>query len=266
MNAFGHSRKASALEPYERNRCAKRVMSLCKEKGYRLETSIMAVNILDKLLTLAGPKFLPTDTLKISQVPVIVTTVTILADKLEQPMTPSINRMIKLLTADEERFVDKAKVITMEGTIIKLFNFEFGFLSPLTFIERFLRLIDYQVEMSSNFQDGARVHFASARPSLLLYPVAADVLKYLLSKCELLWGRQPSLVAAAIIQVAQRVLRSVPSQLPPLAIKWVLVNQWDSRLTEQTGIKHSDFEDFAQMLEHAYRANGGGNAQHLIFA
>ena len=77
MNAFGYTRKVSALEPYERNRCAKRVMSLCKEKGYRLETSIMAVNILDKLLTLAGPKFLPTDTLKISQVPVIETTVTI---------------------------------------------------------------------------------------------------------------------------------------------------------------------------------------------
>jgi hypothetical protein len=143
MIGFGSPGKAICLEPYERNRCAKRVMSLCKEKGYRLETSIMAVNILDKFLTLAGPKFLPTDTLKISQVPVIVTTVTILAAKLEQPMTPSINRMIKLLSVDEERYVDKAKVIAMEATIIKLFNFEFGFLSPLTFIERFLRLLDF---------------------------------------------------------------------------------------------------------------------------
>jgi len=219
MTGFGSPCKATALEPYERNRCAKRVMSLCREKGYRLETSIMAVNILDKLLTLAGPKFLPSDTLKISQVPVIVTTVTILAAKLEQPMTPSINRMIKLLTVDEERYVDKAKVISMEATIIKLFSFEFGFLSPLTFLERFLRLIDFQVETSSTFQGSG--YFAAARPSLLLYPVAADVLKYLLTKCELFWGRQPSLVAAAILQVAQRVLRSVPSQLPPLAIKWV---------------------------------------------
>ena len=68
---------------------------------------------------------------------------TILAAKLEQPMTPSINRMIKLLTDDEERYVDKGKVITMEGTIIKHFNFEFGFVSPLPFIERYLRLIDF---------------------------------------------------------------------------------------------------------------------------
>ncbi len=35
---------------------------------------------------------------------------------------------------------------------------------------------------------------------------------------------------------------------------------------DETGIKHSDFEEFAVMLEHAYKANGGGNANHLIFA
>jgi hypothetical protein len=58
----------------------------------------------------------------------------------------------------------------------------------------------------------------------------------------------------------------VPSQLPPLAIKWVLVNQWDARISEQTGIKHAEFEDFAHMLEYAYRANGGGNPHHLVFA
>ena len=61
-------------------------------------------------------------------------------------MTPSINRMIKLLNSDEEKHVDKSKVITMEGNIIKTFNFEFGFLSPLPFLERFLRLLDFAVE------------------------------------------------------------------------------------------------------------------------
>lgn len=73
----------------------------------------------------------------------VITAVTILAAKLEQPMTPSINRMIKLLSDDEERYVDKSKVISMEGTIIKHFNFEFGFITPLPFIERYLRLIDF---------------------------------------------------------------------------------------------------------------------------
>lgn len=69
-----------------------------------------------------------------------------MAAKVEQPMTPSINRMIKLLKSDEEKHVDKSKVITMESNIIKTFNFEFGFLSPLPFLERFLRLLDFAVE------------------------------------------------------------------------------------------------------------------------
>jgi hypothetical protein len=58
-------------------------------------------------------------------------------------MTPSINRMIKLLSIEELVYVDKQKVIDMEATIIRTLNFDFSFLSPLPFIERFLRLIDY---------------------------------------------------------------------------------------------------------------------------
>ena len=41
-------------------------MNLCKEKGYRLETTVMGVNILDKFLTLAGPKFFANDIQKMS--------------------------------------------------------------------------------------------------------------------------------------------------------------------------------------------------------
>lgn len=118
-------------------------MELCKEKGYRLETWMIAVNILDRFLILAGPKLIPQESSKIVQIPIIITSVTILAAKLEQPMTPSINRMIKLLSDEEGKFVDKQKVITMEGNIIKAFNFEFGFLSPLPFLERFLRIADF---------------------------------------------------------------------------------------------------------------------------
>lgn len=64
-------------------------------------------------------------------------------------MTPSINRMIKLLSEEELQYVDKAKVITMEGTIIKTFNFEFGFLSPLPFLERYLRIADFLADHPS---------------------------------------------------------------------------------------------------------------------
>jgi len=64
-------------------------------------------------------------------------------------MTPSINRMIKLLTDQEKEVVTKPLVIQMEGEILKALNFDMNFLSPLTFLERFLRLAelhdDYKV-------------------------------------------------------------------------------------------------------------------------
>ena len=62
-------------------------------------------------------------------------------------MTPSINRMIKLLTDDERnQGVDKQRVILMEGEILKAFAFDFSFISPLPFLERFMRLSDLHIE------------------------------------------------------------------------------------------------------------------------
>jgi hypothetical protein len=34
----------------ERDKCVHRIMSLCKEKGYRLETWLIGANILDRFL------------------------------------------------------------------------------------------------------------------------------------------------------------------------------------------------------------------------
>lgn len=58
-------------------------------------------------------------------------------------MTPSINRMIKLLPDDEVRLVPKESVIAMESTVIHALNFDFALLSPLPFLERYLRLLDF---------------------------------------------------------------------------------------------------------------------------
>lgn len=59
-------------------------------------------------------------------------------------MTPSINRMIKLLDDEEQEYVDKESVIHMEEEILKLMQFDFNLLSPLTFLERFMKISDYQ--------------------------------------------------------------------------------------------------------------------------
>lgn len=60
-------------------------------------------------------------------------------------MTPSINRMIKLLPDEEQRYATKEAVINMESAVIHALNFDFSLLSPLPFLERFLRLVDYLV-------------------------------------------------------------------------------------------------------------------------
>lgn len=61
-------------------------------------------------------------------------------------MTPSINRMIKLLTDEECQYVTKDKVIKCEEDVLLTFDFDFNVLSPMTFIERFLRQSDLHTE------------------------------------------------------------------------------------------------------------------------
>jgi len=60
-------------------------------------------------------------------------------------MTPSINRMIKLLPDEEQRYATKEAIINMESAVIHALSFDFLLLSPLPFLERFLRLVDYFV-------------------------------------------------------------------------------------------------------------------------
>ena len=75
-----------------------RILELCKEKAYRKETYLLAVSIFDRYLA----KTYNISTTRREQLPLLFTTSTILAAKLEQPMTPSIRRMIRLLTSDEQ--------------------------------------------------------------------------------------------------------------------------------------------------------------------
>jgi Cyclin, N-terminal domain len=117
-----------------RDVAACRILDLCHEKGYRKETHLLAVSILDRYLSRTFEKMSP------NQLPLLVTTATILAAKLEQPMTPSIKRMIKLLTQEEQALVEKEGVIWLEQQVLTLLQFDFNHPSSLTFLERFGRI------------------------------------------------------------------------------------------------------------------------------
>ena len=68
-----------------------------------------------------------------------------MAAKLEQPISPSFTRMISLLTEDEKKSVTKQKLIDLETNILIMFGFDFNLPGPLKSIERYLRLLDYDL-------------------------------------------------------------------------------------------------------------------------
>jgi hypothetical protein len=68
-----------------------------------------------------------------------------MAAKLEQPISPSFTRMISLLTEDEKKSVTKQKLIDLETNILIMFGFDFNFPGPLQSMERYLRLLDYDL-------------------------------------------------------------------------------------------------------------------------
>jgi hypothetical protein len=68
-----------------------------------------------------------------------------MAAKLEQPISPSFTRMISLLTEEEKKSVTKQKLIDLETNILIMFGFDFNFPGPLQSMERYLRLLDYDL-------------------------------------------------------------------------------------------------------------------------
>jgi hypothetical protein len=94
--------------------------------------------------------------------------------------------MIKLLSDEERNFIDKQKVITMEGEILKAFNFDFNFISPLPFLERFMRL--------SELQNNKNLRY-----------VCLELLKLVTSQIKFLDYR-PSLIAAASYVMGLNIL------------------------------------------------------------
>ena len=61
----------------------------------------------------------------------------LLGAKLEQPMHPSFNIMIKLLKDTHGVVVEKQVLLQMEKQILQTLEFSMHFVSPVPFLERF---------------------------------------------------------------------------------------------------------------------------------
>jgi hypothetical protein len=69
----------------------------------------------------------------------------LIAAKLEQPISPSFSRMIGLLTDEEQLQVSKQGMIDLEADILVVMNFDFCFPGPVQSMERYLRILDYDL-------------------------------------------------------------------------------------------------------------------------
>jgi transcription initiation factor TFIIIB Brf1 subunit/transcription initiation factor TFIIB len=118
-----------------RDIAVERLTELWALKSYKLETLFLAVNIFDRIL-----QNLLTQTAR-NDLILFVVVALILAAKMEQPISPSINRMIKLLDPDtEEIHVSKQQVIDLEELALGFLQFDMNYVSSLNFLERFLRV------------------------------------------------------------------------------------------------------------------------------
>ena len=65
---------------------------------------------------------------------------TLMSAKLEQPVQPSYNRMVRLVNAEWSVTVTKKEMIDLEESIIRMLDFDLHYTGPIPFLERFLRI------------------------------------------------------------------------------------------------------------------------------
>jgi len=112
-------------------------LALHSQKEYKIETLFIACNIFDRYLALEGHwNFTKENFITLATVCMI------LGAKCEEDTSPSINRMINLLSCSEQRYVTKKAVIDLEASIVLKFGFEFNYIGPIESSQRYLRLIN----------------------------------------------------------------------------------------------------------------------------
>lgn len=93
----------------ERERLIAIVQDLCKKKEYKQETMHLACNLADRYLSVILAEGKPTPNLF-----TLGATVVLMGAKLEQPISPSFNRMLALLPSSEQSRTCKQDLVNLE--------------------------------------------------------------------------------------------------------------------------------------------------------
>ena len=81
-----------------------------------------------------------------------------MAAKLDQPMSPSFNKMIALLPEEVASSLSKQDLIDLETLVIRELDFSFERDGPLIFLERFERLLEVDLAKNTRVKEKARAY------------------------------------------------------------------------------------------------------------
>ena len=111
-------------------------------KRYKEETFYLALSIADRYLV----KVTVAQTAASPCLITLAVVATLIAAKIEQPLSPSFLRMAHLVKEEWGVDVSKKELIDLEDQVLLNLDFELHYVSPLPFLERFLRL--YNLDLS----------------------------------------------------------------------------------------------------------------------
>jgi hypothetical protein len=74
----------------------------------------------------------------------LATICTLMSAKLSEPISPSFNRMIDLLSMDEKQYVTKELLKELEAEVLVKLEFDLQLPGPLEPLQRFIGLLGYQ--------------------------------------------------------------------------------------------------------------------------
>jgi hypothetical protein len=97
----------------QREKMVSLILDLHRQKQYRTETAHLAVSVADRYLSAIGLGPYP-DLVHLAAISILI------AAKVEQPMSPSFNRMIDLLPGSYKMTTHKRDLIRLELSILSL--------------------------------------------------------------------------------------------------------------------------------------------------
>mmetsp|Transcript_2689 Transcript_2689/g.4531 ORF Transcript_2689/g.4531 Transcript_2689/m.4531 type:complete len:410 (+) Transcript_2689:474-1703(+) len=178
----GESKKSAEqkkryISEYDRSYAIQKIFDLHSKKDYKVETLFSACYILDRYLYKIGYKNYPRE--KICQLAVISL---LMAAKLEQPIQPSFNRMINMLSDSEKKNMTKDSLADLEFDILVKLEFGFNFPGPMECVERFLRILEYDHKK-------------------IVFDMSFQICKFALTESKFL-NYRPSQIAAASVVIS----------------------------------------------------------------